>query len=664
MIAKRIFGKIVMLLLSWWCADYFDPVLAQSLKELEIRYASETNDTAKAKIAFRLGEQYWFDRRVTEAIIYLKLTTELCAKAKFRENEVNAWHLLGNAYYKQEKFTLAIEALDRSLELAISYRDDKFPPLIDYSFATIYKILGDYPRAAEYAIRSIKGIKESPYQDVRSQIGYSYALLGNLMQAQKRDSLAMQYYEEGYRAIEQVDQDQAQNMLLNLANLKFKMKQYQEARQLALKILDQDTLQCQSDDDMYAFLILAEICRTEGKNTESLRYMKAAADYTRNKNLDLDHDAIISKTIGFKIELGQWEEAAKMLSMLESRSMQKGAAPEGPEYYRLKYRIEQARGNYKDAVRYQQKYLAAKDSLWSLEQARTVNKMEILYRVGEHEKKIKELKSVAQLEKTKRNRNYIIASLLLIGLTSTVLLSYRNSKIKQNYFQVQMSNLKAQNQVISMQSMINGQETERARIARELHDGLGGLLSATKMHFLSLLDQVPEIKQTETAQKCLLLLDNSAKDLRGIAHSMMPEILMQRGLIKAVEAYCEQLNGSKIVQFEFLHYGFDKMLKPNVEVMIYRILQELMNNILKHSRASHAIIQITKTENTLQITVEDDGIGFKMEEGKNEAGSGLSGIRQRIDFLKGNLSIDSRDGVGTTVYMEFVLDESRNSENI
>ena len=639
-----------------------NPVQAQSIHELEIRYAAESNDTAKAKIAFRIGEAYWFERKVPEAVIYLKVCTDLCAKSGFRENEINAWHLLGNAYYKQEKFSQAIEALDLSAELARKYKDDKFPPLIDHSFATVYKILGDYPRAAEYAIQAIHGIKTSHHADVRSQIGYSYTLLGNIMQAQKRDSLALRYYEEGYQETKDSDPAQANNMLLNIANLQYKSGNYLMARRQLLHIVENDTLTCHTDDDMYAFLIFSEISRMEGNLSECLRYMNSAWQYTKMKNLELDMDAITSKIIGVLIESGRFMEAKKMLTELESRFRKKGKEPSSAEYYRLKYRLEYGFNNYRDAYQYQQKYIQIKDSLYQLEQTRTVNKLEVLYRAGEQEKRIHELRSAAILEETKRNRNYLFAGLLLIGLSTTVVLTYRNSRIKQNYYQVQVKNLKAQQQLVSMQSMINGQETERARIARELHDGLGGLLSATKMHFLSLLDQTPEFRENNLVQKCLLLLNNSSRDLRSIAHSMMPEILMQLGLLKAVEAYCEQLNGSKIVHFEFQHFGFNQSLKPNVEIMIYRILQELMNNILKHSRAKHAIIQFNKTEHSLQVTVEDDGVGFKLEDRVNGSGSGLTGIRQRVDFLNGNLSIDSRDGIGTTVYMEFSLDEYVNPE--
>lgn len=204
--------------------------------------------------------------------------------------------------------------------------------------------------------------------------------------------------------------------------------------------------------------------------------------------------------------------------------------------------------------------------------------------------------------------------------------------------------------------MINGQETERTRIARELHDGLGGLLSATKMHFMTINQSKLENSNKEPLQKCLELLDRSNKDLREIAHSMMPEILLQKGLTSALQSYCDQLNGSRIISFEFHHFGIESRLKNNVEIIIYRIIQELLNNILKHSNASKAIVQISKEQNKLFITVEDDGIGFKLDQNDQQPSAGIKNIRERIYYLNGNLSIDSKEGIGTTVYIEVAVD--------
>jgi len=629
---------------------------AQSLKELEIRYQSERIDSNKAKLAFQIGEKYWFNRNIQEAILYLKLATELNESSKFRQNEVNAWHLLGNAYYKQENYSLAFQSLDKAYSLALRYKENKYIPLIEFTYATIYKILGDLQKASNYAISSIKSIKQSSYPEIKRQIGYSYNMLGNIMQAQQRDSLALEYYETGYKEVKEFDPNQAQNLLLNLAGVHNKLKNYIEAKKLLLEVVENDTTICHTDDDMYAFSILADMAKREGNERRCFHYLNASIEYALNKKLELDYHALLSKLTSSYIDFEQIEKADSIIKYISQIKNNNGERKFDGQLLLNKSKVEIARGNYQAGLMYREKYQNIKDSIESIERAKAISRLEILYRTEEQVNKINELNNLAILEQTKRNRNYLIGSLLFLGLGSNFLWSIRNNKIKEKIHFEELKNLEAQQQVISLHSMINGQETERTRIAKELHDGLGGLLSATKMHFMSLNESLLETQNKGILTKCLELLDRSSKDLREIAHSMMPEILLQKGLGIALESYCDQLNGSKIIHFEFQHFGLAERLKSNVEIMIYRVIQELLNNILKHSNAQKAIVQISKQDNRLFIMVEDDGVGFKLDQNDQKLSAGMKNIKERVNFLNGNLSIDSIEGIGTTVYIELSLD--------
>lgn len=629
---------------------------SQSIKELEIRYHSERIDSNKAKLAFRIGEKHWFSRNIQEAIIYLKLATELNASSKFKTNEVNGLHLLANAYYKQENYDLAFHSLDKAYALALKYQEFKFIPLIEFTYATIYKILGDYVKATNFAISSIKSIKKSNFQDVRIQIGYSYNMLGNIMEAQKQDSLALEYYQTGYHEVKDIDPNQAQNLLLNLANIHFKLKNYSEAKKILLEVVENDTIICHSDDDMYAFLNLSELAKLENNKVKCLHYINAALEYSKSKNLDLDYHAILNKLTSRYIDFNDINKADSLIEFIQTIKNQNEKKHLNLQNLLNQSKIAIARGNYKEAYNLNARYQQIKDSISSAEQSKTIHKLEILYRTEEKEHNINQLKDLAILEETKKNRNYLIGGLLFLGLATNYLWSVRNNKVKVKIHAEEVKNLMVQQQVVALQSMINGQETERTRIARELHDGLGGLLSATKMHFMTINQSKLENSNKEPLQKCLELLDRSNKDLREIAHSMMPEILLQKGLTSALQSYCDQLNGSRIISFEFHHFGIESRLKNNVEIIIYRIIQELLNNILKHSNASKAIVQISKEQNKLFITVEDDGIGFKLDQNDQQPSAGIKNIRERIYYLNGNLSIDSKEGIGTTVYIEVAVD--------
>ena len=149
--------------------------------------------------------------------------------------------------------------------------------------------------------------------------------------------------------------------------------------------------------------------------------------------------------------------------------------------------------------------------------------------------------------------------------------------------------------------MINGQEGERTRIARDLHDGLGGIFSTVKMHFSTLQHEVPELKGNNLYRKSFEMVDGASEELRKIAHNMMPEVLMKMGLVPALQDFCNNINAGKQLHVNLQAYGMDKRLSASIEIMLFRIIQELINNIIKHSGASEAIIQFNRNANNLTL---------------------------------------------------------------
>ena len=204
---------------------------------------------------------------------------------------------------------------------------------------------------------------------------------------------------------------------------------------------------------------------------------------------------------------------------------------------------------------------------------------------------------------------------------------------------------------------INGQEGERTRIARDLHDGLGGIFSTVKMHFSTLQHEVPELKGNNLYRKSFEMVDGASEELRKIAHNMMPEVLMKMGLVPALQDLCNNINAGKQLHINLQAYGMEKRLSGSIEIMLFRIIQELINNIIKHSSASEAIIQFNRNANNLTITVEDNGRGFDVNELEAKRHAGLQTIKSRVAYLDGRISIDSKTGVGTTVMIDLLLNE-------
>lgn len=153
-------------------------------------------------------------------------------------------------------------------------------------------------------------------------------------------------------------------------------------------------------------------------------------------------------------------------------------------------------------------------------------------------------------------------------------------------------------------------------------------------------------------ERSLDMIDTSIKELRRVAHNMMPEMLTKFGLDEALKEYGNTINSAKLLVVKYQSFGMEARLDKSVEIIIYRIVQELLNNILKHAAATEAFVQIMREGNRLNVIVEDNGKGFDAALPENNMGAGLLSVRSRVDYLKGQLAIDAKPGKGTLVNIE------------
>jgi signal transduction histidine kinase len=208
-------------------------------------------------------------------------------------------------------------------------------------------------------------------------------------------------------------------------------------------------------------------------------------------------------------------------------------------------------------------------------------------------------------------------------------------------------------QIELLDSLIKGEETERTRIARDLHDGLGGLLSGVRMSIEALKKELQLAeRQGNKLDSALIMLDNATAEMRSVAHNMMPDALQRFGLEKALSDFCFALSSRTAIEIHFSSQQLQLPAGHPVCIPVYRIVQELVNNALKHSQARQIIIQISQNESILLLEIEDNGVGFEPGDIENKKGSGFTNLKNRIQYLKGKLEIRSKPGSGTAFYME------------
>lgn len=320
--------------------------------------------------------------------------------------------------------------------------------------------------------------------------------------------------------------------------------------------------------------------------------------------------------------------------------------------------------DYKKAFQYSQKYITINDSLVESETKKEILKLESKLNKAENERKIYRLnaeneKAKLKLENT-RLYYFIIAhvALVLLLLSISLWLYLRSQKRlaaqKELNYQQSISTFKTEKEIAVMQAMIDGEEHERKRIARELHDGIGSKLSALKI-LLSKQFQVdkpltPEIKDQERID---ILLGTSILEVRQISYNLVPESLLRFGLTKAVSDFCH-LVSNDVVQVHFHANEISDSLSSSIQINVYRIVQELVNNALKHAKCTEITVSCSQNKNLLLITVDDNGIGFELSKLSSISGQGIKNLQNRVDLFHGNIQFES-DKNGTSCHIELEI---------
>lgn len=294
------------------------------------------------------------------------------------------------------------------------------------------------------------------------------------------------------------------------------------------------------------------------------------------------------------------------------------------------------------------------DSITSEKVQRNVAELEIKYDSAKKEKELAE--QSLTIEKRTRQKNQILIGLVALGLVTIVLLLFfrkriRDQKViskqKASLQENKILELKQQNKLLALQSMIEGQETERFRIAQDLHDSLGGLLSTVKAHFTTIQNEIAQLEKLNLTGKTNDLIDEACLEVRRISHNMMPQSLSILGLEGALDDAVENLKeqGYSVT----LEINNLPKLETTKEVVIYRLVQEIFTNIIKHAEAKSILVQLIGHQNEINLLVEDDGKGFDYNTSDTKGGYGLKNIKSRVEFLNGTINWDSELQKGTTI---------------
>jgi len=569
-----------------------------------------------------------------------------------------ALQIISKRYFQKNDFAQSIIGFKQQL----SYSTNPVQKASSYfNIGIMYFTEGDYMIASENYFSALREIENDTTKKSRDQCIYIYNGLALIYLALKQDDKWLYYLEEGEKMARKEKMDAPlSTILIDKSNY---YERHGKLDTAIICLLEAEPISKTINDvdgQKTIYEGFGNIYSDSGQYEKAISYFQAVINHTANISSDRDEEHFITASTGISealVHLKRYKQAELALVPAIKKARSLKIEKNIIDGYRILANIYRATGQYKKALDCKDSLIAINDSLTGVEKAKAIDQMEIQYSTAEKDKRLiqNQLIIAQQSNKIARKNIWIISfggSILLLLLVSTGVYLYTLNKQRS---------LQKENKIGILKAAVAGGDNERSRIARELHDGIGGMLSAAMMRFSSMHHEDPAITHTAAYKDAMGILREMGDEIRKTAHNLMPEVLLKQSLPEAVWVFCNNVQEGGKLKIDFQSYGSFDGLTQSYKLNIYRIIQELVKNVTIHAKADRVLIQLLQNENKLIVSVEDNGIGFNINEVKG--GMGLNNIRTRASSLDGHFTIESEHGKGTTVIIEFEtpdLDESQN----
>ncbi len=599
----------------------------------------------------RIGVLFMQDRRYEEAKNLYKdiLQLEIAKKDTFgiarSQNQLSVIHReLGDynvaiAYGKESM--LNFEALEKLRPIAA----------VANNLGISYKNIGDYEKAQGFYIKSLN-IRE----ELKDSLGIAkcHFSLGNFYERLDNEDLALDHLIKSEVIFNSLKNDFERSKVYNSLgtiyekndDLDTALDYYKKSLDLKIKIDIQE-----NQDVLYNNLGIVY----EKKNELNKAFEQYQKSLTIKQQNGLNNSAEVYNNMGnVMLHKKEYQKAQEYYHKSLEKAQQANQQTTQLAVLRNLIGISTTLKQYDTSVLYNSQYNALRDSLES--SYKSAFEIRALYDEDKKRAALNESQqaNLARIAANNRQQRTLIIALLggLFLLTLVYSFSKRVSKQKAS-----IDYLLKDQEIKSINTMIATQDSERKRIAKELHDNLGSKLSVVKIHFKTVEEHLEQLQaeEVDNYQMANNLLDDACEEIRTIAHDMSSGILSNFGLSQAVQDLVVSIETANQIAIEYVDYGLEDRLDGKVELNIYRIVQELVSNVLRHAKATEMTLQILRNKEGLNIMAIDNGVGFNSHRVKK--GMGLQNIQTRLDDLSGTLEIDSTKGNGTTITIQIPIDE-------
>ena len=547
----------------------------------------------------------------------LQVAEKVCLGSIYEDKYVIfLYNAFGGLKANEGLYTEAADYYLKSLKKADEQNDDHLKATISLDLGVLSAYTGEYEKGLDYFHQSYTYFKETDegffIAATTNGLGSMYQLTGDIDSALYYNNIALDY------SLKIDNQILAARMYTNLAECYAIQNDYPKALQAHL-----DALKIKEGRGDWQDIAISKIL--------------VGQTYARMSELDKGLQFI--------------NEGQLMADTLNLPYIQKSALLAKKESYYLNKK-------YEKAYDYLQKYHELNDSIYSEDVKLQINELKEKYESEKKDRQLLEQKASLAMSEKKRvqQRNLLLVSVgLLVILAGLVLFTFTYMRQRRKLYNETIANLEKEKELTHLKFVMEGEEKERSRLARELHDGVNGSLGAIKLMASSELKKVSDT--SDNLIRINQMLDSVSDEVRDISHNLMPDTLLKLGLNEALQKHINKLSQTDKINVEFQTYGRMDDLDVTVKLAIYRITQELLKNVIKHAKASEGLVQVNRHQNELSLIVEDNGSGFDVFDRaqKKNWGIGLQNIYNRVEILGGIIDIQSSLDAGTSININIPL---------
>lgn len=628
--------KYIIVIVSFWTGVVYGQKKSHEIEKLIDKYSATVSsqpdsafyyitkatieskkiqdDFLLSRCLYNLGYHYYLQNDLEKAEDYISQALPYARKAKNFKIQALAYNQLGGIELSKNNYNAALKKFLLSLDIADKYNLEKNKCYALYNLGSLYELQKDTIKALQYYSQNEKIALANEFKDV---LLTSYNNIAILKRGSDKSTAAV-YYRKAYDLAKELgDKYQEFAILINLSDL-----YVAEGGQ-------------KSHDKAYQCLLMAKACALQMGNEDNLFFVYF--------NLG-----------GYHTKLKNYPEALKMYDKALELSKKGINEDQNSKLYSSIAAVYKAMGNYQQAYWFQEKFHSLQNQIFSVEKNKGFNDIQTKYEVEKKNLKIELLTKENIIEQNRQK--FILAvgmGLLIIALLLVLFFRHRSktqkiiNETENKIFQQEKERLKQEQELKRVLGVIEGQDQERNRIAKEIHDGVGGQLAGIKLH----LSQVNSVVKNDKIQIIINHLSSLFQELRAISHDLSLNYTKDKSLTALLEDLLQGCQNRNEFATDLVIFPEESLLQisENDKHQLYRIVQELVANISKHAGAQNVQVSITQHADFLNMIMEDDGCGFSDVKTK---GIGLKNIEERLFAMNGKLTIETIKGKGSTIVVD------------